>query len=212
MNILIESLIFVLEYYVSLVIRLGLKNKEFYVRLERSGIVTNSNSNRHRKNANTAQYIYKEISTVDYNNYASPVEDLSDLTEEERDLYKEALLIIREKLQDAMYRLMRDCLTKHQNLVMRILYTTKPSGYDTTYSDVAEKLKINYTGVSHSVMGIKSTEHNKMHGGSLRKIKKFADKDPEIQHLLKMRDKLVSTQDIELAKILIEADMEDTES
>lgn len=154
------------------------------------------------------QHIYKEALGYNFDYLDSHGTEVDEFdSEEHKDLHNEALTILHERLFDCTYRITNDNLSDHQKLVLRLYYNKGTADSSVAYDDVAGLLDINYTGVSHSIMGIKNNKvknsKESHYGGSLKKIKKIAATDTETQTILSQIKELRSTYDIELAKRII---------
>lgn len=108
------------------------------------------------------------------------VEEYPNLTEEEASVLKEAKLLIQQLLFDRVVDLASNHFTEHQKVVLALIQTP-----DRTYSEIADILGINYTGVSHAIKGIKSKNHGKFHGGYEKKLRKICQKDEECIEYIK---------------------------
>lgn len=122
--------------------------------------------------SNLEQHFWKEVS-IQPEIFANTV-DIPDVSEEEASVLKEAKILINQLLFDRVTELTSMHFTKHQKIVLALIQTP-----DRTYNEIADMLGINYTGVSHSIKGIKSSKHSKFHGGYEKKLRKICLKDSE---------------------------------
>jgi predicted DNA-binding protein YlxM (UPF0122 family) len=116
------------------------------------------------------QHSWKEV--IVQPELLSETVEMEDLTEKELAVIKEAKLLVGQLLFDRVIELTSSNFTDHQKLVLALILMP-----DRTYSEVAEILGINYTGISHAIKGIKSNKHGKFHGGYEKKLKKICSKD-----------------------------------
>lgn len=94
--------------------------------------------------------------------------------------YNEELLDLKEKLRLAFWRLVDEQLTLRQKEVMH-LYA---EGF--TQTEIAKKLNVNQSSITKSINGNCDYRNGrKVYGGSKKKLNKLAEKDPEIQEILK---------------------------
>jgi predicted transcriptional regulator len=95
-----------------------------------------------------------------------------------RRIVKEAKNILRQAMIDKLSTIIREELSEHQATIFSLYY-----GLGKTYQEIADMLGLNYTAVSHCIMGIKQKDQL-FHGGVLKKIKKYIEKDKEAQKIL----------------------------
>lgn len=95
-------------------------------------------------------------------------------------VYNEELYDLQEQLRLAYWRII-DNLTKRQREVLRMLADGK------TQMEVAKVLKVNQSSITKSLNGNTDYRNNgkKVYGGSRKRLRKIASKDPEIQEILK---------------------------
>lgn len=94
--------------------------------------------------------------------------------------YNEEILELKDKLRAAFWRIVETQLTQRQKEVIR-LYA---EGY--TQIEIAKKLNVNQSSITKSINGNCDYRNGRrVYGGARKKLKKIADKDPEIQEILK---------------------------
>lgn len=99
---------------------------------------------------------------------------------------KEKLFEIDEKLNKAYWRIIDTSLTKRQKEII------KYSAGGLTQMETAKKLNVNQSSITKSIHGNCDYKNGrKIYGGSEKKLKKAAEKDPEIQELRKHRRELL---------------------
>lgn len=145
------------------------------------------------------QHIWKEI--LIQPELFAPIVDIPDATNDEMAVIKEAKMIMQQLLFDRMQELATSNFTDHQKIVLALQQHP-----DRTYNEIAEKLGINYTGVSHAIKGIKSNKHGKFHGGYEKKLRKICMKDEECQIYLKHIQELRNNNPEYALTLLIEYD------
>lgn len=94
--------------------------------------------------------------------------------------YNEELLDLKEKLKEEFWRIVRTQLTKRQCEVIE-LYCQ-----GLTQMQIAKKLSVNQSSVTKSINGNCDYRNNKrVYGGAKKKIFKIAEKNENIQVILK---------------------------
>lgn len=94
--------------------------------------------------------------------------------------YNEELLDLKEKLKEEFWRIVRTQLTKRQCEVIE-LYCQ-----GLTQMQIAKKLNVNQSSVTKSINGNCDYRNNKrVYGGAKKKIFKIAEKNENIQVILK---------------------------
>jgi len=93
---------------------------------------------------------------------------------------RERYLDAKERLRLAFWRLVDEQLTARQREVMK-LYC---AGF--TQIEIARKLNVNQSSITKSINGNCDYRNGKrIYGGAKKKLRRLADKDPEIQEILK---------------------------
>ena len=93
---------------------------------------------------------------------------------------KERYLEAKDKLRKAFWRLVDEQLTERQREVMK-LYC---EGY--TQIEIAKKLNVNQSSITKSINGNCDYRNGKrIYGGAKKKLRRLAEKDEEIQEILK---------------------------
>lgn len=103
------------------------------------------------------------------------------ISSEEEDVRQKELKKLRKLLKVRLLLVAKKCLTLHQVQVLELIL----KGY--TYKEMALKLKINYTAISHAIQGIKQRNDRykgTYHGGLYKKLRKKCAKDRPIQTIL----------------------------
>jgi len=102
---------------------------------------------------------------------------------------KEQLLELREELKIAFWKLAKDNLTKRQYQVLELL------ALNMTQTEISKKLHVNQSSITKSINGNcdyknskdknskEGTIKRKVYGGSKKRLRKLAEKDPVIQEL-----------------------------
>jgi len=89
---------------------------------------------------------------------------------------RERLLDLREELHLEFWRLAKDSLTSRQLEVIQLL----AQGY--TQIEIAKQLNVNQSSITKSVNGNCDYRNGKkIYGGAKKKLRRLADKDPDIQ-------------------------------
>lgn len=102
---------------------------------------------------------------------------------------KEKYLDCKDRLQVAFWRLVRS-LTPRQQEVIR-LYCD-----NLTQIEIAKKLKVNQSSVTKSLNGNCDYRNGKkIYGGAKKKLKRLAEKDPEVIEILREMTELGSSSD-----------------
>jgi DNA-binding CsgD family transcriptional regulator len=92
---------------------------------------------------------------------------------------KEMLMDLREELNIEFWRIAKENLTTRQFQVMELL----SKGY--TQIEIAKQLNVNQSSITKSVNGNCDYRNGRrVYGGSKKKLRKIADKDPKIQDLV----------------------------
>lgn len=92
---------------------------------------------------------------------------------------RELLLDLREELRLEFWRLAKDTLTERQFQVIELL----AKGY--TQIEIAKQLNVNQSSITKSVNGNCDYRNGrKVYGGAKKKLRRLADKDPEIQAII----------------------------
>lgn len=103
--------------------------------------------------------------------------------------YNEELLDLKDQLKAAFWRIIENSLTDRQKEVIK-LYS---QGH--TQTEIAKMLNVNQSSITKSINGNCDYRNGrKIYGGALKKIKKIADKDPEVLEILKKISELSSDQ------------------
>ncbi len=94
--------------------------------------------------------------------------------------YNEELLELQDKLKAAFWRIIENNLTERQKEVIKLYAQGK------TQTEIAKMLNVNQSSITKSINGNCDYRNGrKIYGGALKKIKKIADKDPEVLDILK---------------------------
>jgi DNA-binding CsgD family transcriptional regulator len=92
---------------------------------------------------------------------------------------RELLLDLRDELRLEFWRLAKDNLTERQFQVIELL----AKGY--TQIEIAKQLNVNQSSITKSVNGNCDYRNGKkIYGGAKKKLRRLADKDPEIQAII----------------------------
>jgi DNA-binding CsgD family transcriptional regulator len=92
---------------------------------------------------------------------------------------RERLMDLRDDLREELWRLVDDELTARQRQVIR-LYA---QGY--TQIEIAKQLNVNQSSITKSINGNCDYRNGKkIYGGARKKLRRLADKDPEIQIII----------------------------
>jgi len=95
--------------------------------------------------------------------------------------YNEEILELQDQLKAAFWRLVDTGLTKRQAEVVKLYSQGR------TQTEIAKLLSVNQSSITKSLNGNVSYEdktHKKSYGGSLKKLKKLAQKDVEILDII----------------------------
>ncbi len=94
--------------------------------------------------------------------------------------YNEELFELQKELKVELWRIIDTQLTPRQREVLHLC----ADGY--TQIEVAKKLKVNQSSVTKSINGNCDYRNGRrLYGGSKRKLRKIASKDPKIQSILR---------------------------
>ena len=94
---------------------------------------------------------------------------------------------IDECLKKAYWRLIEKNLTDRQQEIIKL------SAGGKTQTEIATKLKVNQSSITKSMHGNCDYKNGKkIYGGSEKKLRKIAEKDEEIQNLLKRKAELLA--------------------
>lgn len=92
---------------------------------------------------------------------------------------REQLLVLREQLRGEFWRLAKENLTGRQFQVIELL----AKGY--TQIEIAKQLNVNQSSITKSVNGNCDYRNGrKIYGGAKKKLRRLADKDPQIQEII----------------------------
>lgn len=92
---------------------------------------------------------------------------------------REQLLVLREKLRGEFWRLAKENLTERQFQVIELL----AKGY--TQIEIAKQLNVNQSSITKSVNGNCDYKNGRrIYGGAKKKLRRLADKDPQIQEII----------------------------
>ncbi|MCW4027876.1 MAG: LuxR C-terminal-related transcriptional regulator [Candidatus Bathyarchaeota archaeon] len=92
---------------------------------------------------------------------------------------RERLMDLRDDLREELWRLVDNELTARQRQVIR-LYA---QGY--TQIEIAKQLNVNQSSITKSINGNCDYRNGKkIYGGARKKLRRLADKDPEIQTII----------------------------
>lgn len=96
--------------------------------------------------------------------------------------YDERVLELKDRLIDAMWRLLKETLTKRQFQIVSLLAEPNSS-----QQEVANKIGVNQSSVAKSLHGNKSYSQDSQvsYGGIAKKASRAFDNDEEIQSILK---------------------------
>jgi len=152
-----------------------------------------------KTSASIDQHIWKEV--IVQAEFLTEVVDSEDLNSKEIAVLKEAKILVSQLLFDRVVELTSSNFTEHQKVVLALILMP-----DRTYSEVAEILSINYTGISHAIKGIKSHKHGKYHGGYEKKLRKICTKDESCVEYIECVRILRENDPEEALRILIKYD------
>jgi DNA-binding CsgD family transcriptional regulator len=92
---------------------------------------------------------------------------------------RELLLDLRDELRLEFWRLAKENLTERQFQVIELL----AKGY--TQIEIAKQLNVNQSSITKSVNGNCDYRNGKkIYGGAKKKLRRLADKDPQIQEII----------------------------
>jgi len=92
---------------------------------------------------------------------------------------REQLLVLREQLRGEFWRLAKENLTGRQFQVIELL----AKGY--TQIEIAKQLNVNQSSITKSVNGNCDYRNGrKIYGGAKKKLRRLADRDPQIQEII----------------------------
>ncbi len=132
-----------------------------------------------RKNnrSNGYQYLFAEQSYS--NEMMSEFSEAQGLSENYSPEDKEQLMILREELRLAFWRLAKDNLTERQFQVLQLL----SEGF--SQQESAQRLKINQSSITKSINGNcdYSNSKKKVYGGCKKKMRKLAENDEQVQKI-----------------------------
>jgi DNA-binding CsgD family transcriptional regulator len=101
------------------------------------------------------------------------------LVENYRPEDRERLMDLRDDLREELWRLVDNELTARQRQVIR-LYA---QGY--TQIEIAKQLNVNQSSITKSINGNCDYRNGKkIYGGARKKLRRLADKDPDIQTII----------------------------
>lgn len=101
--------------------------------------------------------------------------------------YNEEYFELKEKLRLAFWRIVETQLTKRQRDVLIL------SASGMTQTEIAKKLSVNQSSITKSINGncdYRNKGSKRVYGGSRKKLKRIAEKDPEIQAILRRLEEL----------------------
>lgn len=103
---------------------------------------------------------------------------------------RELLLDLREELRLEFWRLAKENLTERQFQVIELL----AKGY--TQIEIAKQLNVNQSSITKSVNGNCDYRNGKkIYGGAKKKLRRLADKDPQIQEIIQQIAEIHSQYD-----------------
>jgi DNA-binding CsgD family transcriptional regulator len=127
--------------------------------------------------SNGYQHLFAEQSYS--NEMMAEFSEAQGLVENYRPEDREKLLDLREELRSEFWRLAKENLTGRQFQVIELL----AKGY--TQIEIAKQLNVNQSSITKSVNGNCDYRNGrKVYGGAKKKLRRLADKDPQIQEII----------------------------